>query len=93
LAAGSHVKELIASGKKLLELEKDETQLNKMLDEQLTHLELMAEDVIPEDAEGVEGKQLQLEKMVNTLANEYRLVKKEMFGLVEGLLHETREYK
>jgi len=44
----------------------------------------MAEDVIPEDAEGVEGKQLQLEKMVNTLANEYRLVKKKCLGWLKA---------
>jgi hypothetical protein len=84
-----HLKELISTGKKLLELEKDEKLLNRMLDEQLTHLELVAEDIIPEGVEDLEDKQAQLQKMVGNLVHEYWHVKKEMFLLVEGVMHEA----
>ncbi|HZY38371.1 MAG TPA: hypothetical protein VFE53_17055 [Mucilaginibacter sp.] len=92
LAAGSHVKDFIETGKKLLELEKSETRLNALLDEQLIHLELMAEDVIPEDVEELEGKQVHLEKVMNNLTNEYRQVKKEMFTLVERVMHQAGKH-
>src|ERR1700749_4155014 len=49
LSKGKHMHELISAGKKLLELQDAEKHLARQLDAQLTQLELMAGDIIPED--------------------------------------------
>ncbi len=61
------------------------------LDEQLRHLELMAEDIIPEDTEELTGKQVQLEYLVTTIMREYRETKKLLFSLITGSLERQRK--
>lgn len=80
------VKQLSATGMKLYQLEKHENQLNKMLEAQLRYLELMAEDIIPDDSESLSGTQIELENLVFTVMYEYQALKKEIFGYVERLL-------
>jgi hypothetical protein len=65
----------------LLDVEKD--QLERALDEQIQQLELMSEDVIPEDATQVAGKQIRIEYMVTELFSEYKDLKREIFYLVQ----------
>jgi len=80
------VKQLSATGMKLHQLEKHENKLNKMLEAQLRYLELMAEDIIPDDSESLSGTQIELENLVFTVMYEYQTLKKEIFGYVERLL-------
>jgi hypothetical protein len=65
----------------LLDVEKN--QLECALDEQIKQLELMSEDVIPEDATQVAGKQIRLEYLVAQLFSEYKDLKREIFYLVQ----------
>jgi hypothetical protein len=79
---------LKTTGKKLGKLEMDENRVSKLLYEQLTQLEFIAEDIIPENAEELAAKQVQLEYGVTTLTHEYREVKKEMFALIKSVMKE-----
>ncbi|MBV8390274.1 MAG: hypothetical protein JO080_10780 [Mucilaginibacter sp.] len=65
----------------ILDVEKD--QLERLLNEQIQQLELMSEDIIPEDATQVAGKQIRLEYMVAELFSEYKDLKREIFYLVQ----------
>lgn len=65
----------------LLDVEKN--QLERALNEQIQQLELMAEDVIPEDAVQVAAKQIRLEYLVTDLFSEYKDLKREIFYLVQ----------
>ena len=66
---------------KILDEEKD--QLEVLLSDQIKHLELMAEDVIPEDATTVAGNQIRLEYMVTDLFSQYKDLKRAIFDLVQ----------
>lgn len=67
----------------LMRLDVEKVQLERALDEQIQQLELMSEDVIPEDATQVAGKQIRLEYMVTELFSEYKDLKREIFYLVQ----------
>ena len=69
--------------KDLTLLDEEKSQLEQALDEQIKQLELMSEDVIPEDATQVAGKQIRLEYMVSDLFSEYKDLKREIFYLVQ----------
>ena len=69
--------------KDLAMLDDEKIQLEALLGEQITHLELMAEDVIPEDATAVAGNQIRLEYLVSGLFSEYKDLKREIFYLVQ----------
>jgi len=53
-----------------------------LLSRQLTQLELMAEDVIPEDADALTESQVKLEQLMAGLTRRFRDVKQEVFTLV-----------
>lgn len=82
---------LSATGMKLYQLEKHENKLNKMLEAQLKCLELMAEDIIPDDSESLSGTQIQLENLMFTVMHEYQAVKKEIFGFMEKMLKSDKQ--
>jgi len=86
----AHIVELTHAGVKLYNLEKKENHASKLLQDQLKHLELMAEDIIPEDAENLAANQVNLEGMVTSLMNNYRETKKEIFMLVAGVTHQNK---
>jgi hypothetical protein len=67
----------------LTRLDEEKTQLECSLSDQIKQLELMAEDIIPEDATQVAGKQIRLEYMVTELFSEYKDLKREIFYLVQ----------
>jgi hypothetical protein len=77
------------TGKNLLRLEADSNKADILLTDQLKHVELMAEDIIPEDAEELAVNQVQLEYLMNNLTHEYRDVKKQLFELVESIIKEN----
>jgi len=74
---------------RMLDIEKD--QLERSLNNQIQQLELMSEDVIPEDATQVAGKQIRLEYMVTDLFSEYKDLKREIFYLVQEALAENKQ--
>lgn len=67
----------------LIQVEEDNIRLECALIDQIKQLELMAEDVIPEDATTIAGKQIRLEYMVTDLFSEYKDLKREIFDLVQ----------
>jgi len=74
---------------RMLDIEKD--QLERSLNNQIQQLELMSEDVIPEDATQVAGKQIRLEYMVTDLFSEYKDLKREIFYLVQEASAENKQ--
>ena len=67
----------------LIQIEKDNKKLESSLTDQIKQLELMAEDIIPEDATTIAGKQIRLEYLVTDLFSEYKDLKREIFDLVQ----------
>ena len=67
----------------LMKLEVDKNQLEIALDDQIRQLELMSEDIIPEDVTFLSGKQIKLEYMVTHIFSEYKQLKKQIFSLVQ----------
>ncbi|MBB3056376.1 hypothetical protein [Mucilaginibacter gotjawali] len=86
----AHIAELTHAGMRLYNLEKEETVADKLLLDQLKHLELMAEDIIPEDADNLASNQVRLEGMVTKLMADYRNTKKEIFTLISGISHQNK---
>lgn len=81
-----HPDELRQIREALSELEKDKSRADQLLHEQLRELELMAEDVIPEDTEQLVGKQINLENLIAGIVKEYRNVKRKLFSQVEQVM-------
>jgi len=75
-----HLKQLIAVNKELKQLQ--ELVRDDLLNGQITQLELMAEDVIPEDAESLAATQVNLEYFMTDVTRRFRAVKREIFDLV-----------
>ena len=75
----------------LMRLDVEKNQLEWALDEQIQQLERMSEDVIPEDATQVAGKQIRLEYMVIELFSEYKDLKREIFYLVQEAVVQNRQ--
>jgi SMC interacting uncharacterized protein involved in chromosome segregation len=86
----TNIRELSKTGMKLYQLEKNEARVSHMLDAQLKQLELMAEDIIPENAEKLAGTQVHLESLVSTIIHEYRAVKKEIFEVIENVMKNNK---
>jgi hypothetical protein len=53
---------------------------------QVRWIELMAEDLIPEDTGAIAAEQVRLEKLMADLTLHFRELKMHLFGLVEGVL-------
>lgn len=83
-------KKLAEINNELMELDAEKNQLERLLNEQIKELELMAEDVIPEDANHIACKQIGLEYMVNDLFAGYKELKCEIFKLVETILGQIK---
>lgn len=81
----AHIQQLVHASRSLQELE--ETKIDSLLSAQLTQLELMAEDVIPEDTEALASVQVKLENLMSELTRCYRAVKQEIFRLVLDARH------
>jgi len=71
---------------KLLKFEEVRHQTDKLLTEQIMHVELTAEDALPEDLERIENKQMKLGELMTTLIKDYRETKKELFDIVEKVM-------
>ncbi|GAB3914793.1 hypothetical protein [Mucilaginibacter boryungensis] len=75
-----HIGRLIACGSLLDKLEAME--VDDLLAGQLTQLELMAEDIIPEDSESLAATQVKLEYFMSNLVKEFRAAKEQIYRLV-----------
>jgi len=80
LQSEAHIRQLVGAGKALQELEG--TAISDLLSRQLTQLELMAEDVIPEDTEALAEVQVKPENLMGELTRRYRSAKQDIFRLV-----------
>lgn len=90
LLAPSHIEQLKQTGENLYKLEKDENYLTKLVDHQLTRLDLIAKVIIPEDKIMLAAKHSQLEQLMTSLVAEYRSVKKQLFELLEKIMNENK---
>ena len=61
-----------------------------LLSGQLTQLELMIEDIIPEDAEALACNQIRLELFINELLHKFRALKNEIYPLLLKTGHNDR---
>jgi hypothetical protein len=68
--------------KKLSKLEMDESRTDTAITRQIKQIELMTEDVIPEDMDNLTMVQVQLETIMANLTTEYREIKIELFEIV-----------
>lgn len=90
LTSANYAEKLKISGNQLLKLEADERQLDELLTGQIRQLELMAEDVIPEDAESLATMQIKLERLTTDLMKAYQAAKKQLFVLVESAMRKKQ---
>ncbi|QKJ33012.1 hypothetical protein HQ865_25755 [Mucilaginibacter mali] len=80
LQDSDHIRQLNASGKLLDKLES--LEVDDLLAGQLNQLELMAEDIIPEDSESLAATQVKLEHFMSSLVKEFRAAKEQIYRLV-----------
>lgn len=83
-----HIHQLIEVGRELKKLE--QMEITNMLATQITLLELMAEDIIPEDSESLAATQVQLEYFITDLNHQFRKVKQELYHLVLDVKHKYK---
>jgi len=88
-SCGVCMEKLGSINQKLLKLEADQRDTENLLTSQLKQLELMAEDIIPEDTESLTAQQVRLENLTHNLLKEYQDVKKILFAQIEGVIHQT----
>jgi len=86
LSAPENIDALKTAGKKLLRLEVEISNADKVLADQIKQIELMTEDIIIEDAEALAVTQVQLEKMIGEITCQFRELKINLFELVEHVM-------
>lgn len=86
LSAPENIDALRAAGKKLLQLEVEIGNADKRLTDQIKQIELMAEDIVVEDAGALAVNQVQLEKIMGDITHQFREVKISLFGLLEHVV-------
>lgn len=77
---------------KLANLVKDKNRVAKLLDSQLTELELLADNLLKEDKHVLNGKQVHLSYQVSDLFHEFRETKRTLFTLVEEALEQQKQF-
>ena len=90
LCEREYIEQLEQTGMKLLKLEREESLADLLINEQLKYVELMAEDIIYENADELAVNQVKLEYLMTNLTRDYREVKKELFTLVEATMREDK---
>jgi SMC interacting uncharacterized protein involved in chromosome segregation len=74
----------------LARIKNSEAEIETLLTDQIRHLELMADDIIPEDTQELSVNQVKLEQLLKTLTNDFRQLKKEVYHVAEQLLLEYK---
>jgi hypothetical protein len=90
LCEREYIEQLEQAGMKLLKLEREECMADLLITEQMKYVELMAEDIIYENADELAVNQVKLEYLMTNLTYDYREVKKELFTLVESVMREDK---
>ena len=90
LSDQAYFEEFKRTGRELFELEEESARAGMLLIKQLKHVELMAEDIIPENAEELAINQVHLEYLMTNITRDYREVKKSLFQLVENVLKDNK---
>lgn len=75
-----HIDQLVKAGRDLIGLL--EPEMAELLYGQLFQLELMAEDIITEDADEVAAVQVKLENQMSQLSRRFQAVKRDVYRLV-----------
>lgn len=75
-----------ADVEKLRALDSDIHKVEIKLGLQVRWIEMMAEDVIPEDTASIAAEQVSLEMLMGNLTAHFRELKTHLFGIVEGVL-------
>ncbi|WP_199118046.1 hypothetical protein [Pedobacter sp. ASV28] len=88
LSAPVFIDKLKLMENRLIDLEEERHQADKQISEQITQLELMAEDIVPENSESLETKQIHLENSMKELTIAYRSMKKDLFVIVEEVIRD-----
>ena len=83
-----HLQKMVEARKDLQEIK--QLSVDDLLLRQITQLELMAEDVIPEDADALAAVQVKLEYYMSGLNRSFRTVKQKIFRLVLDSRHNDR---
>jgi len=85
-----HLAETRAVSERLFWFETEIAHIERALGQHLKQVELMAEDIVPEDAATLAVTQVKLEHMIATLTQEFRDTKKALFKLLEDVLRENK---
>jgi len=81
--AADERKKIAQLNSELMIFEVEKNQLESSLTQQQKYLELMIEDIIPEDVSWLAGKQIELEKSVSEVFTEYKAVKERIFRALQ----------
>lgn len=90
LADAAFIRDADRAVSHLTKLEIDMAAAGVSLTDQVQHVELMAEDIIPECADEVAVKQIELEYLMAAIGREYRDVKKQIFAMIGGIMHNNK---
>lgn len=85
LCCSNRVGMLKQVGANLLNLEKNESKTNDKLRYQLRELGWIAKNLVTENKDRLSASQVEIEYMMVNLIREYHEVRKEIFGLIEGI--------
>lgn len=86
LSAPYYIEKLTEIKKGLCSVKEQGRKTEELLSQQISLLELMSDDIIPEDVQSLEVKQIRLEYWMNDLDKTFRNTKKVLFMLIEELI-------
>jgi len=80
-----YIEELKRFGKLLMDLDKEEYECDQLISLQLAKLGLLTKYSLLDNEEKLREAQVEIEKIMKTITQEYRRVKKDVFKLLEEL--------
>jgi len=92
LSAPHYIEKLKGIKKDLCIVEEQGRKTEELLSLQIVFLEMMSDDVIPEDVQSLEAKQINLEYLMNDINRDFRKTKKVLFRMIEELVQNDDLY-
>jgi len=92
LSAPHYIEKLKGIKKDLCIVEEQGRKTEELLSLQIVFLEMMSDDVIPEDVQSLEAKQINLEYLMNDINRAFRKTKKVLFRMIEELVQNDDLY-
>lgn len=86
LSAPHYIKKLTQIKADLYLVKEQARKTGELLNQQISLLEMMSDDVIPEDVQSLEAKQIRLEYWMNDLDKAFRTAKILLFRLIEEVV-------